>query len=149
MNGTWFAVKAKYFKIDEKTGKNKKVSEYYLLDALTFIEAETRINKELEPYITGEFSVTAVKISNIDSVIENESDYYYKVKISLIAYNEETSTEKRKNVYQLVQAGNVKHAYVIIEDIFSDSKSDYEILSIDKTQILDIFHYEEINEDEE
>ena len=146
----YFLTKAKYQRVDEQ-GRDKKVTEHYLVDAVTFIEAETRINEELEPYITGDFAVTACKISNISEIIQNEEkDDYYKCKISLITLDEEAGVEKRKNIYFLVQADNVKDAYDIIIETLGGTISDYEILGIDKSPILDIFNYsDEVKEEDE
>lgn len=57
----WFETKVKYDTIDLSTGAPKAVTEPYLVDALSFTEAEARITEEIQPFVKGEFSVTAVK----------------------------------------------------------------------------------------
>ncbi|WP_290387099.1 DUF4494 family protein, partial [uncultured Muribaculum sp.] len=47
---TWFECKVRYDKIQEN-GSAKKVNEPYLVDALSFTEAEARIIEEVTPYI--------------------------------------------------------------------------------------------------
>ena len=56
----WFECRVKYDKMLEN-GMQKKVTEPYLVDALSFTEAEARIIEEVSPFISGEFSVSAVK----------------------------------------------------------------------------------------
>ena len=59
---TWFECKIRYEKVMEN-GMNKKVTEPYLVDALSFTEAEARIIEEITPYISGEF--TAVSYTHL------------------------------------------------------------------------------------
>lgn len=139
----WFSAKAKYQKVDEN-GKEKTVSENYLLDAVSFTEAEERINKELEPYISGEFLVVEIKMANFSELIPSENgDRWFKTKVSFISLDEEKGTEKRSNTYLLVQANNVKEAYENVELAFSDTVTDYEIPSVQESNILDVFEYSE------
>lgn len=138
----YFLCKAKYQKIDGN-GRHVTVTEHYLVDAVTFIEAETKVNEELEPYITGEFAVTEAKISNISEIVQDdEKEHYYKTKVEFTVLDERSGKEKSKNNYILIQADNVKEAYEILTVLLSDTASNCEILSIDKTPILDILKNE-------
>lgn len=138
---TWFLCKAKYQKIDE-TGKENMVSEQYLVDAVSFTEAETRINKELEPYINGEFFVVVIKIANFAEVVQSdEGGKWFKCKVSFIAIDEERGIEKRSSVYMLVKADNVALAYSILTESLSHIMSDYEIPSVQESPIIDVFKY--------
>ncbi len=148
---TWFECKAKYQKTDE-TGKDKTVSELYLIDAISFTEAESRINKELEPYISGEFFVSTIKIANFSELIPNENgDRWFKCKVAFISIDEEKGVEKRSNSYMLVQANNVKEAYDVLEKSLDDTMSDFEIPAITESPIMDVFKYftddEEVNKE--
>ncbi len=138
---TWFECKVKYEKM-MPDGRQKKVTEPYLLDAVTFTDAEARLNEVLEPYISGEFFVSNIKIANYADLIPNEAgDRWFKCKISYISYDEERGTERRSNSYSLVQADNVKEAYEIIEKSMEGMVSDYEIPLIQESAILDVFPY--------
>ncbi len=147
---TWFECKAKYQKTDE-TGKDKMVSELYLIDAISFTEAESRINKELEPYISGEFFVSTIKIANFSELIPNENgDRWFKCKVAFISIDEEKGVEKRSNTYMLVQADNVKEAYDVLEKSLDDTMSDFEIPAIAESPIMDVFKYftdDEVNKE--
>ncbi len=138
---TWFECKAKYQKNDEN-GKIKTVSETYLIDAVSFTEAEERINKELEPYISGEFNITNIKIANYSELVPNDNgDRWFKCKVTFITVDQEKGTERRASTYMLVQANNVKEAYEMLEKSMSGTVSDYEIPMIQESSLLDVFKY--------
>ena len=138
---TWFECKVKYQKITSD-GKEKMVSEPYLIDAVSFTEAESRIHKELEPYISGEFFVTNIKIANFSELVHNESgDRWFKCKVSFISLDEEKGIERRSNTYMLVQANTVKEAYDSLQKALSDTISDFEIPAIQESPLMDVFSY--------
>ncbi len=146
----WFECKVKYQKLDDQ-GKVKNVSEPYLVDAVSFTEAESRINKEMEPYISGEFTVTNIKIANYAEILPGESgDRWYKAKVSYITIDEERGLERKSNSYMLIRAHNLKDAYDNLEKEMKGTVSDYEIAAITESPILDIFPFDnsfsEINE---
>lgn len=146
---TWFECKAKYGKMGPD-GKDRIVSELYLVDAVSFTEAESRINKELEPYISGEFFVSTVKIANYSELIPNdEGDRWFKGKVSFLSIDESKGTTRVSNTYVLVQANNVKEAYDNIEKAFEDCVTDFTIPSIQESPIMDVFKYFEDEEKEE
>jgi len=145
---TWFECKAKYQKIDQN-GKEKMVTEPYLVDALSFTEAEKRINELLAPYITGEFKVTNIKIANFSELIPNDGgDRWFKCKVTFIGYNEEKGTETKTSTYMLVQANTVKQAFDFTENALKGTVSDYEIPSIQESLLKDVFPYFEEGENQ-
>jgi hypothetical protein len=138
---TWFECKVKYQKVTAD-GKEKMVSEPYLIDAVSFTDAESRIHKELEPYISGEFHVTNIKMANYSELIPNEGgDRWFKCKATFISMDEEKGVERRSNTYMLVQANTVKEAYDNLEKALSDTISDFEIPAIQESPLLDVFTY--------
>ena len=139
----WFTVKVKYTKQLEN-GAFKRVSEPYLLAAMTFTDAEARIYEELGSIIRGEFVVTNIARSDFHDIFEYEdSDTWYKCKISYVS--EDADSEKKKKVTQnfLVTAGSVKEAYERLQENLSTLMADYEIPSITATPIVEIFPYKE------
>lgn len=137
----WFEVKVKYEKIDER-GALKKVSEPYLVDALTFTEAEARAIKELEPYLNGEFIMSGIARANYSDLFPfDNSELWFKCKIAYVSIDEEKGTEKRKTSYVLVQANDVKEAWDNLTTAMSDSVVEYEINSIQETAIMDVFPF--------
>ena len=100
----WFECKVSYKKMQEN-GFPKKVTEPYLVDALSFTEAESRIIEEIRPFITGDFTVTGIKRAKFaDSFLNNEGDRYFKVKIYFITLDEKSGAEKKIPAQMLVQA---------------------------------------------
>ena len=136
---TWFECKVKYDKIQEN-GSVKKVNEPYLVDALSFTEAEARIIEECTPYISGEFSISAVKKTKISEIFWDETgDRYYMVKVMFITIDEKTAVEKKSASFILVQASDFKGA---LENFMSGMKgtmADFEIASITETALMDVF----------
>jgi len=144
---TWFECKVKYEKIMQD-GNQKKVNEPYLVDAVSFTDAEARINEVLEPYISGEFFVNNMKIANYSDLIPSENgDRWFKCKVSYISIDEEKGVERKTNSYMLVQANNLKEAYDNIEKSMAGMVSDYEIPAIQESPIMDVFPYFSKEED--
>lgn len=135
----WFECKVKYDKMME-TGVPKTVTEPYLVDALSFTEAESRITEEMQPYISGEFSVSAVRRVNISDIFYHDGgDKWYKVKTNFITIDEKTAVEKRTASFQLVQAADFKQALEVFLEGMKDTLADYEIASITETMLMDVF----------
>lgn len=138
---TWFNCKVKYVKVDD-TGKEKKVTEPYLIDAVSFSEAETRIHKILEPYISGGLEITTLSKANIQEVFDFDDDgVWYKVKITYLDVDPDTEKKKKITNYILVRAADVKNAYERVEDNLN-LLVPYDMPSIQETPILDVFPYE-------
>lgn len=137
----WFETTAKYIKMDEN-GRERKASETYLLDAITFSEAETRIFKELQTMVSGEFIVTKIAKTNICEIIPSEfGDRWYKAKVSFITIDEEMGKEKRVAQFVLVFSNSPKEASDQITEAMQGMMADFEISSISESNILDVFPY--------
>ena len=135
----WFECKVRYDKLQEN-GAAKKVNEPYLVDALSFTEAEARITEEQRPFISGEFSVSAVKRTKIAEIFFLEGgDRWYLVKVGFITIDEKTAAEKRSNSLILVQASNFKEAYDNFVKGMAGTMADYEIVSITETPLMDVY----------
>ncbi|HIU38872.1 MAG TPA: DUF4494 domain-containing protein [Candidatus Limisoma intestinavium] len=136
---TWFECKVKYDKLAEN-GQQKTVTEPYLVDALSFTEAEARIIEEITPFISGEFKVTAVKRTNIAEIFWNEAgDRWYKVKVNFITIDEKTAVEKKTANFIMVQAEDFKSAFENFMAGMKGTMSDFEIASISETLIMDVY----------
>lgn len=133
----FFEVKVKYDKMLED-GKEKRVSETYAIDAMTFSEAEARITKEMQPYITGEFFVAAEKRAQYDEVVFNEGDIFFLVKYVFITIDE-LGKEHRTAQYVLFRDTTIDGAKESARDHMRQTPIDYEIESIKETKILDAF----------
>jgi len=141
MSATWYECKIKYRKLND-SGVQKVTTEPYLVDAISYTEAESRINEEMSAYISDEFKITNIKVANFAEIhpFEN-SDRWFKSKVSLIAYDEESGKERKSNIYLLVQANDVKEAFDNTNAALKGTTSDYTIPAIAESPIMDVFPY--------
>lgn len=136
----WFETKVKYDKTMLDTGAIKSVTEPYLVDALSFTEAEARITKEMEPFVSGELTVTAVRKVRFEDVLYHEGgDRWYKVKINMITIDEKTGAEKRSASFSLVQASEFKLALDYFLEAMKSVLFDFEIVNITEMTYIDVF----------
>ena len=139
----WFECKIRYEKIMED-GMQKKVTETYVVDAMSFSEAEERIIEEMSSYISGEFNVTDIKKAAYGEIFFDDSelaDRWYKAKLQFITIDEKTEKEKRSNINYLVQAGSFNGAVKNIEEVMGGTAIDYVIASVAETTLMDVFEH--------
>ena len=144
----WFECKIRYEKVMED-GLQKKVNENYVVDALSFSEAETRITEEMSAYISGEFEVADIKKAAFKEVFftdDNIADKWYKAKLQFITIDEKTEKEKRSTVTYLVQAGSMNGAMKNIDEVMGGTMIDYVVSSVAETTLKDVFEYGKTNE---
>lgn len=135
----WFECKVRYDKTMEN-GSVKKANEPYLVDALTFTEAEARIIEQITPYISGEFSISAVKKTKIAEIFWDETgDRYYMAKVNFLSYDEKSGVEKKSASFILVQATNLERALKRFEEGMKGSAADYDLSSLAETPLMDVF----------
>lgn len=143
MTANWFEAKVKYIKVNED-GRERKVTESYLLDALSYTEAESRIMHQMESVIKGDYYITGLKKSNITELVESvdeKDDRWYKAKIAIIDADEVSGKEKSSYQYYLVAAANIDKALENLEKSLSTFVVPYEIMSITDTPFMDVFPY--------
>ncbi|MBR1755549.1 MAG: DUF4494 domain-containing protein [Bacteroidaceae bacterium] len=150
MNSEWFECKVRFDKTLE-TGLLKKVTETYLVDALSFTEAERRFIEEMTPYISGEFTVTDIKRARLADIFESPdaaADRWFKAKVAYITLDEKSGAEKRTNQQVLVQATDFRNAVSTLDKGMEGTLGDWVIVSIAETPIMDVFRYRKIEEKE-
>lgn len=137
----WFEVKASYEKTLEN-GMQKKVTEPYLVDALSHAEAEARAIEELKPYISGEFTIASVRRAKISEIFFNDNgDRWFKAKVNFITLDERSGTEKKTSVQMFAQACDIKEALAVVEKGMAGTMADYSISELKETPIMDVFIY--------
>lgn len=144
MMNKWFECKVKYDKTLEN-GLVKKVSEPYLVDAISFTEAEKRFIEEIRPFMTGEFEVSDIKRVNYSEVFFNDAesaDRWFKCKLSFITLDEKSGAEKRTNSYALVQAADLREAIKHLDEQMKGTIMDYQIAAVTETMIMDVYPYD-------
>ena len=144
MSATWYECKVKYRKFDEASGTQKVKTEPFLVDAVSYTEAESRITEEMSVYLSDseEIKITNIKVANYAEIhpFEN-SDRWFKSRVSLIAFDEESGKERKTNLYLLVQANDVKEAYENTVSTMKDTMGEYTIPAIAESPIMDVFPY--------
>lgn len=141
MSVIWYECKVKYRKTHE-TGEKKISTDTYLLDAVSFTEAEARLNEEMKTLTEEEFRIMNIKVANFSEVHPfDNSDRWFKVKVSLVTIDERSGKEKKSNTYLLVQANDVKEAYENTTKAMAETMGDYAIPAINESPILDVFPY--------
>lgn len=139
----WFECKVKYDKTQED-GLIKSVTESYLVDALSFTEAESRFVEEIHPLISGEFIVQDIKRAKIAELIESidtTDDRWYKAKVCFITLDEKTGAEKRTAQIQYVQAKDFATALANLQKSMDGILGDWVITAMQETAIMDVFRY--------
>ncbi len=146
MMNTWFECKVRYIKTDENSGKERKATEFYLVDAVSFTEAERRIHQEMETRVRGDFQVTNIRKADYSELFPNDAgDRWYKCKVSHLSLDESAGKEKKVSSQMLVMADNVRDAYDNLMNNLSDMAVDFEVISITESPLLDFFPYEVSN----
>ena len=140
----WFECKIRYEKTMDD-GLQRKVTEGYVVDALSFTEAEQRIMEEMSSFISGEFEVSDIKRATYKEIFfsdEPMADRWYKAKLQFITIDEKTEKEKRSTVGYLVQAGTLSGALKNIETVMSGTMIDYVIAGLAETTLMDVFEHQ-------
>ena len=141
----YYEVKIQYQKTLED-GKEKKVTEQYIVEALSFTEAEARIIKEMTPYISGEFDVVSEKIAPFSEIFlsdKSDDDKWFISKVAFITLDEKTAKEKKQTFRYLVQAATSENALDYTKTMLNQCLSDYSIDAVQDTPTLEVFLIED------
>ena len=138
----WYQTGIKYEKTAEE-GKIVVVTEQYLVDAMSFAEAEARINEEIKPFISGEFVTNTIRRERINELFANyNGDKWYRCKVYFVTLDEVKGIEKRTACTMMVQANDIQDAWNVLQEGMKGTMADYEVATIAETAILDVFPYE-------
>lgn len=141
----WFECKVSYERQADSMGM-KKVSESYLVDALSFTEAEKRIIKEVRPFVSvGELEVVNIRRARIAELFLNEEaedDRYFRAKVNFITIDEKSGSEKKTSATMIVKSDSLPNAVTELKAQLDSQMASYEIAAVTDTQILDVFQYE-------
>lgn len=140
---TWMECRVRYEKIMEN-GMNKKVTEPYLVDALSFTEAEARIIAEMTPFITGDFTVSDIKRANYSELFPSEeesADRWYEATLVFTTLDEKSGAEKTTRTRVLVQAADLRDAMKKLDEGMKGTMADYQGVAIKETAIMDVYPY--------
>ena len=139
----WFECKIRYEKMMDD-GLQKKVTEAYVVDAMSFSEAEEKIIEEMSSYISGEFKVTDIKKASYGEIFFSDmdsADKWYKAKLQFITLDEKSGKEKRSTVNYLVQGSSFNDAVKNLDEVMGGTMIDYVITAINETTLMDVFEH--------
>lgn len=142
--GTWFECKVRYEKTQED-GSEKLVNELYVVDALSFTEAEASIIDNMQVYVYGEFKVANINPTNYNEIFFSDiddDDLWFKARLAFITIDEKKDKEKRTYVNYLIQAKCIERAKRYVDEVMGKTMIDYELKSLSETKIFDVFEHE-------
>ena len=142
--GSWFECKVRYEKTQDD-GSDKMVNELYVVDALSFTEAEASIIDNMQVYVSGEFKVANITPTNYNEIFFSDisdDDLWFKARLAFITIDDKKDKEKRTYVNYLIQAKHIERAKRYIDEVMGKTMIDYELKSLSETKILDVFEYE-------
>lgn len=137
----WFKVKVSYEKLLEN-GLQKRVTEEFLFDALSFTEAESRAIEEMKPFISGEFTIADIARYPISELFESDGDRYYLASVAFITLDERSGREKKTIVKMLAQASDIQQAKDVVTEGMKSTMVDYVIEGLKETKILGVFKWQ-------
>ena len=149
MQSEWFECKVRYDKTLE-SGLIKKTTETYLVDAISFTEAEKRFIEEITPFMSGEFIVTDIKRARLTDLFDSDDlndDRWFKARIAYITIDEKSGVEKRTVQSALVQANDLHRALARLDEGMKGTLGEWVIVSITETAIVDVFKFKSLTTD--
>lgn len=141
---TWFECKVRYEKTQED-GSEKMVNELYVVDALSFTEAEASIIDNMQVYVSGEFKVANINPTNYNEIFFSDiddDDLWFKARLAFITIDDKSNKEKRTYVNYLIQAKCIERAKRYVDEVMGKTMIDYELKSLSETKIFDVFEHE-------
>lgn len=140
---TWFECKVRYEKTQEN-GNDKLVNELYVVDALSFTEAEASIIDNMAVYVSGELKIVNINPANYNEIYfsgNDDDDLWFKARLAFITIDDKNK-EERTYVNYLVQAKSIERAKRYVDEVMGDTIIDYELKSLSETKIFDVFEHE-------
>lgn len=140
---TWFECKVRYEKT-QKDGSEKLVNELYVVDALSFTEAEASIIDNMAVYVSGELKIANINPTNYNEIFFSDiddDDLWFKARLAFITIDEKSNNEKRSYVNYLIQAKCIERAKRYVDEVMGKTMIDYELKSLSETKILDVFEH--------
>ena len=139
----YYEVKIKHPEVNE-VGKEKCVTRTFLIDSMSFTEAEAQMIEHAKVYAS-DYEVISIARSKVNEVIENDigSDEMKFFNVT-VAYFEEADSGKRKNHkhYYLVESQNPDGAISIIQGEWKESVLDWDIIMVKESPIVEVVDHE-------
>lgn len=138
--GTYFEAKVKFTAPDNNTGRIKRMTETYLVDALTYTEAESRTIENFK-HDGIDWEIDSIKKSNIEEVLSTPGDKWYKAKIAITDVDV-AGREKKAPRYMLLSATDMDEALKSLQKELESYVVPVEIVSIADSNIVDVYNHD-------
>ena len=138
-----FETQIRYDRINAR-GVQDTCTETYLVEALSFSQAEASITIEMQPYITGDLDIPAIKRISVADIIDrhnSDADKYFRAKLTYITINERTMKEKRQSFNYIVRANDIDSAHAAVVAYMKQSPQDYVIAKLEETRIVELISH--------
>ena len=137
----WYEIGLRYKKVMED-GTKKFTTEHYVVEALSFSQAESRIVEEMMHYISDTYEIKTIKKAAYKEVFfsdVNKDDKWYKAKLQFITIDVKTKKEKFSNFIYLLQSSSLDKACISIDKFMGETMTAYSSMSLLKTKLMDVF----------
>ncbi len=146
MKKAWYTCKVKYQKVDQH-GNQIKATDAYLIEAISYTDAETRLYEIMEQLVSVEFQVIAISKANFEDIIPSEDGVdWYKVKASALSFDEDSGKERKITSYYLICADSISDSLEKGKLYLDESINDYVVQSVAITTINDVFPFDNVTE---
>ena len=118
----------------------KTVTEPYLVESLSVTEAATRITAELDGD-GGDVTIEGVTRKRLQEVFLEAEEWeypFYLAKVALTTLDEKSGAEREQTYAYLIEAETLKDAMQRLETEFRGGVSDWELLSLSKSPIVEV-----------
>lgn len=141
----WYECKVRLNQVQEN-GFIKKVTETYVVESLSYTEAEARITEEIKLFTSEEFEIKGIKEANFKQVFIEDSEIecqWFKVKLAFFTIDERSGSEKKTYSTFLVQGASLRDAIKRTISGMEGTMADYEFSLVSETPIFCVYEYDE------
>lgn len=125
-----------------ENGAQAKVLEQFVVDAMSFTEAEATTTKEVSAYGTITDIVTIKRSRCTELIGDGSKEKWFKAKVNYITIDEKTEKERKTPYYYFVNAETIADAKNTIDVFFVGTMIDYSVATLDETKVLDVFRHD-------
>jgi hypothetical protein len=142
---TWYLSKIRYQREDE-AGSLKTINEAYLIDAVSYTDAEARTH-EIVASNTPDFQLVTLTRMKLSEVFfeEDGAETWFKAKVQFISFDEKTQKEKKVPHAMLINGNDPGEVFTLLKKNLGNL-NDYQITDINITTILEVCPYVPENE---
>ena len=135
------------FTKENEDGKLQKQQQVYLIETLTFADAESKALEQVKPFahLGSDIEVAACKRVAYDRLLLDEvgelkdkDTAFYKAKVTMNILDKSTGREKPTTFYLLVEDTDVPAAHKTVQNHLKDSVNDYTIDDVVQTKIIEV-----------